>query len=228
MTIFDLSICPYGLVATLGATAKTAAPRQRDAAKNELELHETAVRERGPLPSKGQAKAKLAKMHADGEALMAEAQKQAATLNAMQQKLMAAAQTGERPDQSVLGHMSQLHHAMNRNGRNAQMLQRLREDHFGPRMRLFALFTQCFTSKVIGEKRLKGGTPNVVPRLYQVGCIRGRHAMDHRRRIVQVLAFVGADCLYLPPPALLFISFPCPQLGCSSPFVHSSKSRRSS
>ena len=50
---------------------------------------------------------------------------------------------------------------------HSSMLEKLEETDLGGRLQYFPLLSQCFRSPIINEKRLKGGTPNVVPQLYQ-------------------------------------------------------------
>ena len=48
-----------------------------------------------------------------------------------------------------------------------QAIDALDEAELGPRLEFFPLLLRCFQSPAINEKRLKGGTPNVIPQLYR-------------------------------------------------------------
>ena len=133
----------------------------------EAKLHEEAIRHRGALPDYDEAKAGLTKLLGDGGKMRAEARRQHGMLNQLRERLMEESGGARPTDERMMQHMSQVHQSMQRNLRNSQMIQKLEEQHFGPNMALFNLFPNCYASPVINEKRLKGGTPNVVPRIYQ-------------------------------------------------------------
>ena len=119
---------------------------------------------RGALPEYGEAKAGLAKLAVDSVKMREEAQKQYGMLNQLKQQLMEQQQGGGRPapDPRMIQHMNGLQQQMHRNMRNSQIIQRLREAHFGQQMALYALFSECYESPVINEKRLKGGSQHRV------------------------------------------------------------------
>lgn len=82
------------------------------------------------------------------------------------QKVQAAKQ---QPDPRAYQALAQTQHAIKGMEFHKDMLEKLEEKHLGFRMEFFPLLSgKCIRSPYINEKRFKGGTPNVVPQIYQI------------------------------------------------------------
>lgn len=92
-----------------------------------------------------------------------------AEMNRMQGYFQKASQSGSAIDPRAYQYASQLQHSLRGIAFHRQMLEKLQSKHLGSRMEFFPmLISKCIRSDYINEKRFKGGTPNVVPQIYQI------------------------------------------------------------
>ena len=99
---------------------------------------------------------------------------------------------------------------------HSDKLEKLDEKDLGYRLQYFPLLSECFRSPIINEKRLKGGTPNVIPQLYQFEFCPYKHVTQfeinhtlwdvneklakHGRELVQELPQETLDTLGIGKP----------------------------
>lgn len=87
-------------------------------------------------------------------------------IHAYFQKAQAAKQP---PDPRAYQALAQTQHSLKGMEFHKAMLEKLGEKHLGYRMEFFPLLNEkCIRSPYINEKRFKGGTPNVIPQIYQI------------------------------------------------------------